>query len=84
MAGHYPQCTVSLTKNEMLKEAERVMKLNYERCMGYIRYLNPDFYMPFAGRYLLSGKLSQLNNFTANFPPIHAKKYLEESARSIF
>ena len=42
MAGHYPQCTVSLTKNEMLKEAERVMKLNYERCMGYIRYLNPD------------------------------------------
>jgi len=79
MAGHYPQCTVSLTKNEMLKESERVMKLNYERCMGYIRYLNPDFYMPFAGRYLLSGKLSQLNNFTANFPPIHAKKYLEEN-----
>lgn len=79
MAGHYPQCTVSLTKEEMLKESERVMKINYERCMNYIKDLNPDFYMPFSGRYLLAGKLAKLNDLTANFPPIHAKNYLEKN-----
>ena len=77
-ASPYPQCTVSLTEEEMLLEADRVMKLNYERCMGYIRELSPRYYMPFAGRYLLSGKLSKSNYLRANFPPTHAKQYLSK------
>ena len=60
-AGPYPQCFV-LSDDEREK-AEESKKLQFLlQGEKYISLVNPDFYMPFAGTYTLSGGLSNLQN----------------------
>ena len=60
-AGPYPQCFV-LSDDEREK-AEESKKLQFlSQGEKYIGLVNPDFYMPFAGTYTLSGNLSDLQN----------------------
>jgi UDP-MurNAc hydroxylase len=78
-ASCYPQTTLSLSDEECEKEKIRVTKWCYDRAATLIKTLNPKYYMPFAGFYLLSGKLSLLNNKKVNSCPYEAKQYFEEN-----
>jgi len=78
-ASCYPQTTLSLSDEEYKKEKNRVTKWCYDRSATLIKSLNPKYYMPFAGFYLLAGKLSPLNNKKVNSCPYEAKQYFEEN-----
>jgi len=78
-ASCYPQTTLSLSEEEYEKEKNRVTKWCYDRSATLIKALNPKYYMPFAGFYFLSGKLSSLNNKKVNSCPYEAKQYFEEN-----
>jgi UDP-MurNAc hydroxylase len=61
-AGPYPQCFEMLNKSEKNIAAEKKKKQFFKQAEDYINLLNPKYFMPFAGRYTLAGKLSSLNN----------------------
>jgi UDP-MurNAc hydroxylase len=61
-AGPYPQC-FNLDKEEMKIAAENKKKQFLNQAEMYINMLKPRFYMPFAGRYTLAGKLSAMNDY---------------------
>ena len=58
----YPQC-FNLSIDEKLKEKEKLQKKFLEKTESYVNLFEPKYFMPFAGRYTLGGKLSVLNNF---------------------
>jgi UDP-MurNAc hydroxylase len=78
-ASSYPQCTVSLSEEEMLRERDRVTELCLKRSEKLIEYINPSVFMPFAGFYVLCGELSHLNKFKANLHPYEALLYYREN-----
>ena len=78
-ASSYPQCTISLSEAENIREARRVKKYCYDKANRLIQILQPKYYMPFAGHYVLGGKLSKLNHLTANDSPAAGKFYFEET-----
>lgn len=78
-ASCYPQTTISLSGSELKSEKNRVVRWCYDRSANLIKILNPKYYMPFAGFYLLSGKLAHLNDRKANSCPYEAKLYFEEN-----
>ena len=61
-ASAYPQC-FNLSLNEKEKEKEKLQKVFLEKAEKYVNLFEPKYFMPFAGRYTLAGKLSILNNF---------------------
>ena len=48
----------------------------------FIDLFEPDYYMPFAGEYVLAGSLSSLNEYTANPPRAAAKEWFEANVDS--
>jgi UDP-MurNAc hydroxylase len=78
-ASSYPQCTVSLSEEEMATEKDRVNQYCLERSERLINYVNPDVFMPFAGFYMLCGKLSHLNHKKANLHPFEALRFYEKN-----
>lgn len=61
-AGPYPQCFDMLNESEKNIAAEKKKMKFFKQAEDYINLLNPKYFLPFAGRYVLSGKLSSLNN----------------------
>ena len=61
-ASSYPQ-TFDLEEKEKRKESILKQEQKLETAKEYIDLFKPRFYMPFAGRYTLSGKLTNLNSF---------------------
>lgn len=59
-ASSYPQC-FDLDENEKHKEAEIKQVNKLETSKQYIHLLKPKYYIPFAGRYTLTGKNFDLN-----------------------
>ncbi len=63
-AGSYPQCWTSYTDDEKLNKFGLVKKKKFlDWGMGFLNYLEPRYYMPYAGQYVLSGFLSKLEKF---------------------
>ena len=61
-AGPYPQCfEMSSEEKEKAAEAKKLKFLNFG--VKFIEKVKPEYYMPFAGTYLLGGKLSALNKY---------------------
>lgn len=60
-AGPYPQCFEMLNEFEKNIAAEKKEKQFFKQSEEYVNLLNPKYFMPFAGRYTLSGNLSSLN-----------------------
>jgi len=59
-ASCWPQCieyTPEQLKNAIKEKKQRYLTMAEE----YIKLFNPKFFMPFAGRYILSGKMADLN-----------------------
>lgn len=76
-AGPYPQCFASLNEEEKRLAAEKkeAQFLTYGK--NFLLAFKPQFYMPFAGTYVLSGKLAKKNDFRGNPEIDKAKSYFE-------
>jgi len=61
-ASAYPQC-FDLSDKEKEKEKRRIQLDYLKKAENYINLFQPKYFMPFAGRYTLAGKLAPLNNF---------------------
>ena len=61
-AGPYPQC-FEMNEVEKLNAAENKKQQFLYQAEDYINLLEPKYFLPFAGRYTLGGKLSVLNDF---------------------
>lgn len=60
-AGPYPQCFPQLSPAERDRAAVAKKTQFLSQCERFITAIQPRFYMPFAGTYVLSGKLATLN-----------------------
>jgi UDP-MurNAc hydroxylase len=61
-AGPYPQCFENLDLDEKLIAAQAKERQFLNQAVKYIDEIKPDYYMPFAGTYTLTGKLSSMQN----------------------
>jgi UDP-MurNAc hydroxylase len=61
-AGPYPQCFL-ISENEKYSEAKKKERQFLNQGVDYINHLNPKYFMPFAGTYILGGYLSNLNKY---------------------
>ena len=61
-ASAYPQC-FTLPPNEKIKEKELLQNNFLKRAEDYVNLFAPNYFMPFAGRYILAGKLASLNSY---------------------
>lgn len=61
-ATSYPHC-YEFDTDEKIREAEIKQKNKLESAKKYIELFEPKFYIPFAGRYTLSGRNFDLNEF---------------------
>ena len=78
-AGPYPQCVENFEDSKKEKESEKKRIKFLDMSKKFIKEINPKFYLPFAGTYYLSGKLSKLQKFKG-VPSIEdASQYLERN-----
>jgi UDP-MurNAc hydroxylase len=61
-AGPYPQCFI-MPENEKLEESKKKERQFLNQGLNYINHINPKYFIPFAGTYILGGYLSGLNKF---------------------
>ena len=59
-AGPYPQCFENLNSEEKIIAAQSKEKQFLNQAINYIDEFKPNYYLPFAGTYTLTGKLSNL------------------------
>jgi UDP-MurNAc hydroxylase len=64
-ASPYPQCFDNYNLDEKIQKAEEIKKKCLNRAIGYLEHLTPTHFMPFAGQYVLGGKLASLNHLRA-------------------
>ena len=79
-AGPYPQC-FEMDEKEKTKAAKtkELQFLNFG--IKFIEKVKPKYYMPFAGTYLLGGKLSQINKYRG-VPTLHeALEFFEKNIK---
>ncbi len=62
-AHSYPQNIKNISDNEKINIGNDLKRTNLEKTIKYIDDLNPDFFIPFAGEYTLSGKKFLLDCF---------------------
>jgi UDP-MurNAc hydroxylase len=60
-AGPYPQCFDNLDPTEKSLKASLKKKQFLNQAIAFIKTLNPEIFMPFAGQYVLGGSLHTLN-----------------------
>ncbi len=59
-AGPFPQCFI-MKDSEKIEAKQKVIQEYWSHAESYVNLLKPRFFMPFAGRYVLAGKNSILN-----------------------
>lgn len=67
-AGPFPQCFFDIEDDEKLKKASELGWRFVDRLIETGRLLNARYVMPYAGQYVLGGKLSPLNPFRSVIP----------------
>jgi len=61
-ASPYPQCFENLETNEKINEGKKVAINCLNRSLSSINLLKPEYFLPFAGTYILTGKLSKIDH----------------------
>ena len=61
-AGAYPQCFENLSTIQKNYESKKKQENFLTQSINYITLTKPEHYIPFAGTYVLSGKLNLLQN----------------------
>ena len=62
-AGPYPSCFNNLNSDEKNSEHQRILDRNFAYLHELVEMLKPKYVLPFAGSYVLGGKLSELNEY---------------------
>ena len=62
-AGPYPSCFNNLSDEEKLSEHNANLKRNVNFLHENLKILNPKFFLPFAGAYVIGGSLSYKNKY---------------------
>jgi UDP-MurNAc hydroxylase len=73
-ATAYPQCFESLSTERKVSEKYRIRDQFLHKAVSYVKHLKAPYFLPFAGQYVLGGKLHNLNKYRS--PP-----YVEELPR---
>lgn len=60
-AGPYPQCFANLDYNQKILEGKKKEVFFLEQGLNFIKKFKPKYFLPFAGTYMLTGKLSKLH-----------------------
>lgn len=82
-AGPYPQCFDNLSDEAKIKESKK-KEINFlNQAVNFIELTQPDYYLPFAGTYVLSGKLNILQNLRGVPSIDQAYKYLETQVKCL-
>ncbi|MFW5934271.1 MAG: MBL fold metallo-hydrolase [Halolamina sp.] len=76
-AQFYPQCMLDYSHEEKLQARDAVIREKHELATQFVDLLEPDYYLPFAGEYVLAGGLAPLNQYTANPPRVEAYDWFE-------
>ena len=74
-AQFYPQAVTNYSHEEKISERDRVIHEKHELALNFIELFEPNYYMPFAGEYVLTGDLAHLNEYTANPPREEAQEF---------
>lgn len=74
-ASPYPQCFIEI--DDYKKEALKVVNSSCQTLLNAANALEVKEIMPFAGQYVLGGKLVSLNEYRATIPLDEAVKYLQ-------
>ena len=79
-ATAYPQCFE--LPNDILEDSQKnIVQKFLSQGESYINLFEPDFYMPFAGRYVIGGQNSELENRRAKIELEDALSYYEKSIK---
>ena len=62
-AGPYPSCFSNLNDEEKILEQNKILERNINYLYENLKILNSKYFMPFAGAYVLGGKLSYKNRY---------------------
>ncbi|WP_290814834.1 MBL fold metallo-hydrolase [Halovivax sp.] len=74
-AQFYPQAVTNYDPEHKRRERDRVVREKHVLALNFIDIFEPNYYMPFAGEYLLAGGLAHLNEYTANPPRVRAREF---------
>jgi len=78
-AQFYPQCMLDYTHEEKLEARDEVVLEKHELATQFVDLMEPDYYLPFAGEYVLAGDLADLNDYTANPPRVEALEWFRQN-----
>lgn len=78
-AGPYPQTYFDISNEELTFEANNKKELFFDRYKKVINKLNARVNIPFAGKYILGGKLSALNPFRGVSDPVEVLEFDENA-----
>lgn len=78
-AQFYPQSMIDYTHKEKIDAKNEVILEKQRLAKEFIKLFDTDYYMPFAGEYVLAGSLAGLNQYTANPPRIQAYNYFTQN-----
>ena len=82
-AGPYPQCVDNFSLEQKKIEAKKKEENFLDKTIEYLRVLKPKYYLPFAGTYTLSGKLSNLQNLRGVPVIDDAYNYIDNKIKTI-
>lgn len=79
-ATAYPQC-FTLSKSDLSTSRKKIINSYLSNAESYVKLFEPEFFMPFAGRYVISGKNFKLNEKKATPELEDALKYFNNSRK---
>jgi UDP-MurNAc hydroxylase len=80
-AGPYPQCFATFSDDEKTQKAKAKQAAFLKQAEQFIDLVRPRYFLPFAGTYVLGGKLARLNRFRG-VPTIDEASMLLENSEA--
>ena len=74
-ASPYPQTYFDIGSEKLAQEADRKKQLYFERYRKVINKLGASVNIPFAGKYILGGKLVSLNSYRGSADPVEVLEF---------
>lgn len=81
-AGPFPQCFADLSDDSKLTKARALAEGFLNRLTSAARVVKADYVMPFAGHYMLAGRLSSLNRFRSTVRLSEALTWVAETTEA--
>lgn len=77
-AGPFPQCFPEISNEEKLVQANQLPTKFIERLASAANILNVKYLFPYAGQYVLRGRLASLNPYRSVFSLLEAERLLKD------